>query len=455
MSIRPLPVTSVPAYHCSVISESDIFEQLDEHSKEVLRSKRAVIFPEEEFFHRLTCDYRLLKLNPNVEWVHYAPTASIFSVFAQTFIFPGGYVRYTPQPAFRAGSSTTAAPRPRTYRAPDSAGVLIKTTKDLKKNFELLWWCEEKPIELSFAMSLRSTSFQQREVVKQMNTQAAYAFIDYFTKGSGAAAADGLDTSNDNHDSRPLPDNVPRPEKQADCGIYAFLITGDHFTLFHYVRPANWEVLHAEELAKDKFRPESLASYIKPEVVMFNEQILDNAGTSFSPQMFYAFELLRRAINPTYTQPSYFHPHVDLDVKADIPLKSKQPIEETIELVASAEDQCDEILNSPVSVGDSEGSLYIPTSKSRNPCSFSPPGTRSTSRLKKLQTNMNLEPAEHQHTALPSPSQAQAGTSGNVQEQTTESEDDAVGSRDLDLDEVLIPKLQGITLSSGGSNVKA
>lgn len=221
----------------------------------------------------------------NDESVQYSTVARIFGNFRCTVTFQrNSHLGFYPQPAF-------VLDRPklqRRRRTPDSAGVLLTSNDDNTVSARLYWWCEEKPsakletfrstvkehvvvVEPSASNRTEIRSLAVQEMIKQLNMQARYAFAHY------------------------------RSAAQPP-GFFAFLVIGATFSLFYYTRPKEWNLL----MSKD---PQALPHIeLRPKVILFNEDMLDEASEGFSPQMLYAFELLRLAVDPAVIQPSFYQP---------------------------------------------------------------------------------------------------------------------------------------------------
>lgn len=264
--------------------------------------------------------------------MQYIPMTRIFGGFTRTLVLKDAHVAFSPQPAFKPPPTlieeitTPATSRLlRTYRAPDSAGIVFRNVKDVavsskkdaaasskkdvaasskndavasSKNgicYETCWWCEDKPAALGKCMDeLKefTPSPKVEKAVRQLHMQAFYVVAE--------SVPEDLDTVSD-------------PVISSENGLYAFLTTGETFTLFYYSRPSDWRLFINDMLFEGV--PEGAAKHLKPQVILLNERILDLSTKEFSKAMLCAFEMLRNVVgNVTSVQPSYYEPRNTITV---------------------------------------------------------------------------------------------------------------------------------------------
>ncbi|KAI0086099.1 hypothetical protein BDY19DRAFT_379930 [Irpex rosettiformis] len=326
------------------------------------------------FFERLRREYRLVATDSKHEWVQYGPVAWIFFNFTSTLFFgESAHVGFFPQTSL-AGDTPQFADTKHAYRTPDSSGLWVSTVADVTTCW-LYWWCEDKSLENTEHIDAIFQPEEGKEkdrrvytverIVKQLNIQALYAFLHF---------------------------DLPPNGLSSHPGFFAFLTIGDYFTLFYYCKPDNLQDLMDNAESKKEFEEIPL----RPEVVMFHEPILDNETGEFTLQMLYAFELLRRIMKPIYAQPSFYHPHTDVDVSS-IHFRSKKPMEEQVDRVANADihDAAEQaalmaIHTSPQSPdGDASGDYKPSRPRNRNTSGTNSPRTRSQVRAAALAAQGN------------------------------------------------------------------
>ncbi|KAI0087510.1 hypothetical protein BDY19DRAFT_994836 [Irpex rosettiformis] len=279
--------------------------------KVLIHSQNNIVLISGAFFKELDREYLLVLVNKSHEWAQYGPMTRIFSHFSRTLSFgDSAHVGYYPQPSVIprtfANERLKVPDMQRASCTPDSAGIWISTDcSDAAVTSWMYWWCEDKPLikakhvqcieQWEIGSTERRVSIVD-EFIRQINMQARYVFLCY---------------------------NKPPRGRTSHPGFFAFLTIGYRFTLFRYRQPDDWSAL--VEKAKDRKDLESIP--LQPEVVLFDEPILNNEHDGFSDQMLYAFELLRRHMEPVYVQPSFYQPHTDLD----------KPMEDEVKTVANSD----------------------------------------------------------------------------------------------------------------------
>ncbi|KAI0087603.1 hypothetical protein BDY19DRAFT_238458 [Irpex rosettiformis] len=316
-------VTLVPAPLTSGEDRQDLERAAGPDGEALMRSQNAIVLTGDVFFKNLCRGFSLVSANEKYEWVQYGPMAHLLSNFCHTLWFgPGAsaHVGYYPQPSIISRKiiekSGAVADLRQASCTPDSAGIWIKTDGAKLKSW-MYWWCEDKSSTNAKCLGDLGRALQPgtslrvyavTKFIRQLNIQALYAFLRYDE----------------------LPDGCLHHP-----GFFAFLTIGDHFTLFYYPQPDNWSTLvkNAGGEGENTINKKTFESTpLHPDVVMFHEPILDKTG-GFSSQMLYAFELLRRHINPILIQPSFYQPQADINVST-INFNPTLPMEEQVGIVA-------------------------------------------------------------------------------------------------------------------------
>ncbi|KAI0683979.1 hypothetical protein BC835DRAFT_1422743 [Cytidiella melzeri] len=187
---------------------------------------------------------------------------------------------YFPQPIFVPRKVDSHIVQ-RARRVPDSAGIIVCDQDDQDVPTRLGWWCEEKP---EFFSSPHGHGFQYWcSATMQILLFASSHYID-------------------------------------TEGFSAFLVIRKFFSLFFYERPKDWfsrltaVVLQVCDSPSPAGAPQQQElSTLVPRVIMFNERMFNQDLTDFSPQMFYAFVLIKEAAGKAMgetvdSRPSFFEP---------------------------------------------------------------------------------------------------------------------------------------------------
>lgn len=267
--------------------------------------------------------------------MQYIPMTRIFSGFTQTLALKDAHVALSPQPSIKPAPSffervqlkpLITSQLSRTYRAPDFAGMVIRDVnlKDTAASgsskraanilcHEVCWWCEDKSTALGERMDKLKAFTPSPEVEKavlQLHMQAFYIVAERFPANLADAKLKHRSMKNDNPDT----------SIESKNRLYAFLNTGETFTLFSYSRLSDekqWVMFVNELVNQDLVK--AIVANLTPEVVLFKERIFapssDNTPKEFSKAMLCAFELLRNAVgNVISVQPSHYEPQMTITI---------------------------------------------------------------------------------------------------------------------------------------------